>query len=65
MDVPNAFSPNGDGHNDKVYVRGYGIAKMSWQIYNRWGVLVYTGTDKNEGWDGRYKGVLQAQDVYH
>lgn len=65
MDIPNAFTPNGDGTNDKIYVKGYGIAKMVWRIYNRWGVLVYVGTDKSEGWDGRYKGVLQPQDVYH
>jgi gliding motility-associated-like protein len=65
MDIPNAFTPNGDGINDKIYVRGFGISKLIWRIYNRWGVLVYVGTDKREGWDGMYKGVLQPQDVYH
>ncbi|MBV9987326.1 MAG: PKD domain-containing protein [Chitinophagaceae bacterium] len=65
VDVPNAFSPNGDGRNDKIYVHGYGITRMTWNIYNRWGTLVYQGTDPNAGWDGTYKGVLQPQDVYH
>ena len=65
LDVPNAFSPNGDGQNDKVYVRGFGIDKMTWRIYNRWGTLVYEGTDPNEGWDGNYNGKPQPQDVYH
>jgi gliding motility-associated-like protein len=65
LDVANAFSPNGDGRNDKIYVRGFGIAKMTWSIYNRWGTLVYIGTNQAEGWDGTYKGVLQPQDVYH
>lgn len=65
LDVPNAFSPNGDGQNDKVYVRGFGIEKMTWRIYNRWGTVVYEGTDPNEGWDGTYNGKLQPQDVYH
>ncbi|GAC1528112.1 MAG: hypothetical protein NVS3B15_05580 [Sediminibacterium sp.] len=65
LDIPNAFSPNGDGRNDKIYVRGYGIAKMTWRIYNRWGTMVYIGTDLEEGWDGRYKGAVQPQDVYH
>ena len=51
--------------NDRIYVRGFGIAKMIWRIYNRWGVLVYVGTYKDEGWDGTYKGVLQPQEVYH
>lgn len=64
-DVPSAFTPNGDGRNDRVYVRGYGIAKMSWSIYNRWGILVYYSTDPSQGWDGTYKGVPQPQDVYH
>jgi gliding motility-associated-like protein len=64
MDVPNAFTPNGDGINDKVFVRGFGIAKMSWKIYNRWGQVVFSTTNRNEGWDGRYKGVIQPQEVY-
>ena len=63
-DVPNAFSPNGDGTNDVVSIKGYGIAKMSWNIYNRWGKLVFTSSDISNGWDGRYKGELQPQDVY-
>jgi gliding motility-associated-like protein len=65
IDVANAFSPNGDGRNDKVYVRGFGISKMTWTIYNRWGTVVYQSTDPNEGWDGTYKGKGQPQDVYH
>jgi gliding motility-associated-like protein len=65
LDVPNAFSPNGDGVNDKIYVRGFGIAKMNWTIYNRWGKVVYQGTDPSEGWDGRVNGRMQPQDVYH
>lgn len=63
-DVPNAFSPNGDGINDVISVNGYGVAKMTWSIYNRWGQLVFISTNISNGWDGRYKGVLQPQDVY-
>ena len=62
--VANAFSPNGDGTNDKVCVRGYAIGKMVFRIYNRWGQLVYQTTDRNQGWDGKYKGVLQPMDAY-
>lgn len=65
FDVPNAFSPNGDGVNERIYVRGFGIAKMTWRIYNRWGSLVYIGTNQNEGWNGYYNGKLQPQEVYH
>jgi len=65
FDVPNAFTPNGDGVNDRIYVRGFGIAKMTWRIYNRWGAVVYTSADPYEGWDGKYNGKIQPQGVYH
>ncbi len=64
FDVPNAFTPNADGVNDLIYVKGFGITKMTWRIYNRWGALVYLGTSVNEGWNGYYNGQLQPQDVY-
>jgi len=60
--VANAFSPTGT--NQIIKIQGHGIAGINWRIYNRWGVLVYHGTNKNEGWNGRYKGELQPQDVY-
>ncbi len=62
VDVPNAISPNGT--NRTISVKGYGISKMDWRIYNRWGVLVFNGTSQKTGWDGTYKGVLQPQEVY-
>jgi len=65
VNVPNAFTPNGDGLNDIAYVNGYGIEKMVWGLYNRWGVLVFTSTSKSLGWDGKYNGVIQPQDVYN
>jgi gliding motility-associated-like protein len=65
VDVASAFTPNGDGVNDIVRVRGFGIARMNWRIFNRWGQLVYQGTNPNQGWDGKYQGVLQAQDVFN
>ena len=64
LDVPNAFTPNNDGKNDLVRVRGFGIQKMNWQIYNRWGQIVFQSTDPDKGWNGFYKGVLQPQEVY-
>ncbi|MDE3235900.1 MAG: PKD domain-containing protein [Bacteroidota bacterium] len=65
VDVPNAFTPNGDGVNDVISVKGFGIAKMKWMIYNRWGTLVFVSTSLNNGWNGTYNGTLQPQDVYH
>jgi gliding motility-associated-like protein len=65
IDVPNAFTPNNDGINDKVFVRGFGIKSMMWRIYNRWGTLVFETGDRTQGWDGTYKGSLQPKEVYH
>ena len=62
--VPNAFSPNGDGINDKVFVEGKGIVELVFRIYNRWGEKVFETHDQSIGWDGYYKGVLQEVDVY-
>lgn len=62
--VPNAFSPNGDGINDVVKIEGKGIVKLTFRIFNRWGEKVFETFDKNVGWDGTYKGVLQEMDTY-
>ncbi len=54
--VPNTFTPNGDGQNDILYVRGLKIDELYFAVYNRWGEMVFETTDKNKGWDGNYKG---------
>jgi len=65
VEVPNAFSPNGDGRNDRVFIKGFGIAKISWRIYNRWGELVFFTNDYMQGWDGKQNGKDLLQGVYH
>lgn len=64
LDVPNAFTPNGDGINDQVHVQGFGIRTINWQIFNRWGRRVFQTSNFRQGWDGKFKGVIQPQDVY-
>ncbi|HMC99475.1 MAG TPA: PKD domain-containing protein, partial [Ferruginibacter sp.] len=64
LDVPNAFTPGRFGKNATVNVLGFGIGKMDWRIYNRQGQVVFKTTDRKEGWDGTYKGVLQPLEVY-
>ncbi|HWY12395.1 MAG TPA: PKD domain-containing protein, partial [Bacteroidia bacterium] len=54
--IPNTFTPNGDGYNDKMYARGHKLATVYFAIYNRWGEKVFETYDINEGWDGNYKG---------
>ncbi len=64
LDVPNAFTPMSGDVNSKVMVRGFGIAKIKFTIWNRWGQKVFETENRLEGWDGRYKGQLQPMDVY-
>ncbi len=54
--VPNIFSPNGDGFNDLLFVRGKGIVELKFTIFDRWGERVFETTDITKGWDGIYKG---------
>jgi gliding motility-associated-like protein len=62
--VPSAFSPNGDGVNDVLYVRGYRIQALRLRIYNRWGNLIFETDSKAKGWDGTYKSVPQPEEAY-
>lgn len=54
--VPNVFSPNGDGFNDVLRVRGKGIENLQFIVFNRWGEKVFETNDVNSGWDGTFKG---------
>ncbi len=65
IDLPDAFTPNDDGHNDKIFVRGWGIKRLlTFEVYNRFGELVFSTSDLNEGWDGTYKGEPQNIETY-
>jgi gliding motility-associated-like protein len=64
VDVPNAFTPQSGDINSIVYVRGFGIAKMQFTIWNRWGQKVFETNSQSQGWDGKVKGVVQPMDVY-
>jgi gliding motility-associated-like protein len=63
--VPNAWSPNGDGHNDKLTPLPVNIKELKYfRVFNRWGQLVFETTMLNDGWDGIYKGQPQVSDTY-
>jgi gliding motility-associated-like protein len=64
VDVPNAFTPQSGDVNSKIFVRGFGIAKMKFTIYARWGEKVFETTERRIGWDGHFKGKLLPMDVY-
>ncbi|HUC79744.1 MAG TPA: PKD domain-containing protein, partial [Flavisolibacter sp.] len=68
--IPNTFSPNTDGKNDRFYPRGAGLTQIkSLRVYNRWGEAVFVASNFNAndaaaGWDGSYKGKVLPPDVY-
>lgn len=66
LEMPNAFSPNGDGINDVYKAKsGYqSITEFHAYIYNRWGTMLYDWTDPAGGWDGTYKGHNVKDGVY-
>lgn len=55
VEVPNVFSPNGDGNNDTFSLIGDPgpVRNFSLQVFNRWGQLIFDGTRVAEAWDGR------------
>ncbi len=64
LGLPTGFSPNGDGENDVLYVRGAAIKTMNLKIYNRWGQLVFETNDQKIGWDGTFNGQPQPIEAY-
>lgn len=62
--VPTAFSPNGDGLNDILYLRGQNILSINFSIYNEWGELIFQSFDLSEGWDGTHNGEEVQPDTY-
>lgn len=58
LEMPNAFSPNGDGVNDIYQAKSNhkSIVEFHAYIFNRWGQKIYDWTDIDGGWDGTYHG---------
>ena len=65
LEMPNAFSPNGDGVNDTYRPKNYqNITEFKAMIFNRWGQCLYVWTDVNGEWDGTHKGKPVKDGVY-
>lgn len=65
MYVPNAFTPDGNGNNDVLRPILIGMKDLTYfRVYNRWGVLMFSTTEKGRGWDGRYNGKAQDPATY-
>ncbi len=68
LDIPNSFTPNGDGVNDYFFPRqllGANITVFNMQIFDRWGQVVFeTASLNGRGWDGKLNGKDQPVGVY-
>lgn len=66
LEMPNAFSPNGDGINDVYKITYESIISLDAYIFNRWGQQIYHMDLSNvdEGWDGTYHGKQVKDGVY-
>ncbi|OQP50352.1 hypothetical protein A4H97_00470 [Niastella yeongjuensis] len=63
--VPNAFTPNGDGKNDLLRPIAVGIARIGYfEIFNRWGQLIFRTSTNEHGWDGTIGGKVQPAGTY-
>jgi gliding motility-associated-like protein len=63
--IPNAFTPNEDGRNDKFQViAANNYKQFKLLIFNKWGKVLYSSSNINSYWDGRYKSELQATGAY-
>ena len=68
LTVPNAFTPNGDGLNDlftPIISNSDQVKYYVFEVYNRWGELVFQSNKPGEGWDGKYKGKLVQFGTYN
>lgn len=64
LQVPNVFTPNGDGKNDEFRVAYRSLESYECRVYNNWGNLVYHGTNPDKGWDGKIRGKDASPGAY-
>lgn len=63
--VPNAFTPNGDDKNNIFKPIAIGMKSLDvFQVFNRWGQMLYAGTGNGTGWDGKFGGRPQETGTY-
>lgn len=62
--LPNAFSPDQDGHNDTFGAIGLNATNYQLQVFDRWGTLLFKTENINQKWDGTHKGKRVSEGVY-
>lgn len=64
IEIPNAFSPNGDGQNDELQIFASDIEEFEMTIYSRWGEKVWESDSHTKTWDGTFNGTQLGSGVY-
>ncbi len=66
MYAPNAFTPEGDEHNQnwRIHIVGIDAYDFELQVYNRWGEVVWESRDPEAGWDGTFQGRMCQTGIY-
>jgi gliding motility-associated-like protein len=63
--VPKAWTPNNDGHNDKLFPLTVNIRELKYfRVFNRWGQLVFETNVIGHGWNGIFNGKPHVSDVF-
>jgi len=66
VNIPTAFTPNGDGKNDVFHLSNPKFERLQeFRVFNRWGKEVFSTNDVKQGWDGSFQGVPQDMGVYN
>ncbi len=64
-EIPNVFTPNGDGFNDRLLAKTSGLVeKVDFRLFNRDGQLLFRTDNPRLDWDGTYKGKIVSPGVY-
>lgn len=65
--IPNAFTPDGNGHNE-IFIPVYSgseVIEYSFEIFDRWGQMIFRSKDVSVGWDGFVNGMAAQDGVYN
>jgi gliding motility-associated-like protein len=64
--IPNAFTPDANGHNEifKPVIYGFEVSYYSLKIFNRWGILIFETNDPEAGWNGFYQDSIAEDGSY-
>jgi len=64
--IPNAFTPDNNGHNELFIpvINGFEVTYYEFKVFNRWGTKVFSSNDLTEGWNGSFEGNMAEDGSY-